>query len=141
MNNSNNYSTNKIQRILIVILAGMTAILGIWGTYNFLQNKKYRRTLELNYRQAVQETSTNLSNISTDLVKAMYCGTPAQLSQVSAKLWKEASSAKSAISTLPLAELHLDKTNQFLSQVGDYAMYLSQKTSKGQSIDMPRDLA
>lgn len=134
MNKPNNYSMSQIQRILIVILAGITAVLGIWGTYNFLQNRKYRKTLELNYKQAVQETSTNLSNISTDLVKAMYCGTPAQLSQVSAKLWKEASSAKSAISSLPLAELHLDKTNQFLSQVGDYAMYLSQKTSKGQTI-------
>jgi hypothetical protein len=90
--------------------------------------------MENGYRRAVQEAATNLSNISTDLVKGMYCGSPAQLSQVSAKLWKEASSAKSAISVLPVAELHLDKTNRFLSQVGDYAMVLSRKSANGQKL-------
>ncbi len=126
----------RISRILVAILAGMVAVIGLWGGYQYWKNIQYRRGMEMGYRRAVQEAAVNLSNISTDLVKGMYSGSPAQLSQVSAKLWKEASSAKSAISVLPVAELHLDKTNQFLSQVGDYAMYLSKKSANGQSLSM-----
>lgn len=123
-------------RLLVAILAGMVAVLGVWGGYTYWKNVQYRRGMELGYRMAVQEAATNLSNISTDLVKGLYAGSPAQLSQISAKLWKEASSAKSALSVLPVAELHLDKTHQFLSQVGDYALYLSRKTANGQNLTM-----
>lgn len=126
----------RLSRILVAILAGMVAVVGLWGGYNYWKNVQYRRGVETGYRRAVQEAAVNLSNISTDLVKGMYSGSAAQLSQVSAKLWKEAASAKSAISVLPVAELHLDKTNQFLSQVGDYAMALSKKSSNGQSLTM-----
>ncbi len=125
-----------VSRFLVALLAGMVAVLGVWGGYTYWKNVQYRRGMELGYRMAVQEAATNLSNISTDLVKGLYAGTPAQLSQISAKLWKEASSAKSAISTLPVAELHLDKTHQFLSQVGDYALYLSRKTANGETLTM-----
>ena len=130
----NDAKDGKISRILVAILAGMVAVIGLWGGYTYWKNIQYRRGMENGYRRAVQEAATNLSNISTDLVKGMYCGSPAQLSQVSAKLWKEASSAKSAISVLPVAELHLDKTNRFLSQVGDYAMVLSRKSANGQKL-------
>lgn len=125
-----------ISRFLVAVLAGMVAVLGVWGGYTYWKNVQYRRGLEQGYRMAVQEAATNLSNISTDLVKGLYAGSPAQLSQISAKLWKEASSAKSALSVLPVAELHLDKTHQFLSQVGDYALYLSRKTSNGETLTM-----
>lgn len=136
MNESREASMSGAGRVLIALLAGIAVVLGIWGGYTYWRNVQYRRTMEYGYRRAVQEASENLSNISTDLIKGMYAGTPAQLSQISAKLWKEAASAKSAISVLPVAELHLDKTNEFLSQVGDYAMYLSRKSSNGQSLTL-----
>ncbi len=134
MNESERSSPGRASRVLIFLLTGLTAALAIWGGYHYWRGSQYRRVVESGYRRAVQEAAVNLSNISTDLVKGMYSGTPEQLSQVSSKLWKEASSAKSAISVLPLAELHLDKTNQFLSQVGDYAMYLSRQSLSGQGL-------
>ena len=133
MNESEKSSAGRASRALIFLLAGLTAALAIWGGYHYWRSSQYRRVVESGYRRAVQEAAVSLSNISTDLVKGMYSGTPAQLSQVSAKLWKEASGAKSAISVLPLAQLHLDKTNQFLSQVGDYAMYLSRTSLSGEA--------
>ena len=136
MNESERSYMKRASHVLIILLAGLTTALALWGGYHYWRSNQYRRVVENGYRRAVQETAVKLSNISTDLVKGMYSGTPAQLSQVSAKLWKEASSAKSALSILPLAELHLDKTNQFLSQVGDYAMYLSRKSLNGQNLTM-----
>ncbi len=127
-------NVSRGERVLISLMAAVLVIVAVWGGYNYWQNMRYRSILETSYRRAVQEAALNLSNISTDLVKGMYTGTPEQLSQVSAKLWKEASSAKSAISVLPVAELHLDKTNEFLSQVGDYSMYLSRKALSGEKL-------
>ena len=134
MNESGKSSAERASKVLIFLLATITAAVAIWGGYHYWRSNQYRRVVESGYRRAVQQASVNLANISTDLVKGSYSGTPAQLSQVSSKLWKEAASAKSALSVLPLAELHLDKTNQFLSQVGDYAMYLSRKSGSGQGL-------
>lgn len=134
MNQSREASMGRVSRILIVLLTTLSAALAIWGGYYYWRSNQYRRMVETGYRRAVQEAAVNLSNISTDLVKGLYCGTPAQLSQVSAKLWKESASAKSAISVLPVAELHLDNTNEFLSQVGEYAMYLSRKSLRGEAL-------
>ncbi len=131
-----NMNEARASRVLIGLMATLLALVAIWGGYNYWQNTRYQRILENSYRRAVQQTSLDLNNISTDLVKGMYVGTPSQLSQVSAKLWKQASTAKSAISVLPVAELHLDKTNQFLSQVGDYAMYLSRKALAGETLTL-----
>ncbi len=125
---------SRASRVLVALLTGLLAAVAIWGGYNYWQNTRYQRILENSYRRAVQQASVDLNNISTDLVKGMYIGTPQQLSQVSSKLWKQAATAKSAISVLPVAELHLDKTNQFLSQVGDYAMYLSRKALAGETL-------
>ncbi len=127
-------NVSRGERVLISLMSAVLVIVAVWGGYNYWMNMRYRNILEVSYRRAVQEAALNLSNISTDLVKGMYTGTPEQLSQVSAKLWKEASSAKSAISVLPVAEIHLDKTNEFLSQVGDYSMYLSRKALSGEKL-------
>lgn len=115
----------SLGRVLVPILLVIVLILGIVGGYFGYQTMEYRKMTEVGYRRAVQEAADDLSNISSNLVKGMYAGTDAQLSQISSLLWKDASSAKAALSALPIAELHLDKTSRFLSQVGEYAMYLS----------------
>ena len=61
----------------------------------------------------------------------MYAGTSPQLSMISSKMWKESAAAKSALSSLPISGSTLENTNRFLSQAGDYAMYLSRKTASG----------
>ena len=50
---------------------------------------------------------------------------------ISSKMWKESAAAKSALSSLPISGSTLENTNRFLSQAGDYAMYLSRKTASG----------
>lgn len=122
-------SDGKTARILAPLLVVIVVVLGIWSGYTYLRNLEYKNMLSLSYRRAVQEASMNLSNISADLVKGMYASTPPQMSQISSKLWKESSTAKAALGSLPLAEMHLDNASRFLSQVGDYAMYLSRKVA------------
>lgn len=132
MNNDErkSYSSPYIIGFLTVLLV----VLGIWSGYSYLKSYRYKTQLENTYLRSIYETSTNVSNISSDLVKGLYAGTPTQMALISSKLWKEASSAKAAISVLPMAEMNLENTYRFLSQVGDYAMYLSKKSVSQQKI-------
>lgn len=121
-------------KTVIGFLLVLTVILAIWASYNHVQINRYRLTLQNTYLRAADLASENLSNLSSDLVKGMYAGTSPQLSMISSKMWQESSAAKSALSTLPVTDAVMENTNRFLSQAGDYAMYLSRKFASGQEL-------
>ena len=106
----------------------VTAVLGFW------QANKYRRQLEMTYLRSLEELSSYVADISSTLNKGVYAGSPAQMTSLSAKLWRDAGSAKASLSALPLEELDLTDTYRFLSQVGDYAMTLSRKVANSQEL-------
>lgn len=119
------------KRALIRIISFLAAVLLVAAGIAVQQHaaaRDYRLQLENTYARALGELSSYLANISADLEKGQYVGTPTQLSQMSARIWRESGGAKSALSSLPVSDLHMDNTYKFLSQVGDYAMALSQKS-------------
>ena len=93
--------------------------------------RDYRSQLENTYTRALGDLSSYLVNISNDLEKGRYVGTSEQFALMAARIWRESGGAKSALSTLPVSDLHMDNTYKFLSQVGDYAMALSKKAAAG----------
>ncbi len=111
--------------------AALVLVLGGLSAQHFTEAADYRRQLENSYARSLGELSSYLANLSTDLDKGQYIGTGVHLSQLSARIWKESGGAKSALSALPVSELHMDGTYKFLSQVGDYAMALSKKVAAG----------
>ena len=117
-------------KILVTLMLALSIILGVWAAYSHLSARAYRTALQNTYCRAADSAADNLANLSDDLVKGMYSGSSSQLSQICARLWKESAAAKSSLSALPL-ESTLSATNKFLSQAGDYAMYLSRKTANG----------
>lgn len=121
-------------KILFGILLALATGLAIWASYNHIQVNAYRDALQSTYYRAADLAADNLSNLSSDLVKGMYAGTSPQLSMISSKMWKESAAAKSALSSLPINSSTLENTNRFLSQAGDYAMYLSRKTANGEEL-------
>lgn len=98
------------------------------------ESKNQSRTIEYSYMRAVEDLSTAADNISSALSKGIYSGTPEMLENLSSKLWREASNAKIALSQLPVEELQLENTYKFLSQVGNYALAVSEKVSTGESL-------
>ena len=68
------------------------------------------------------------------LEKGVYANTAPQQQGIAAKLLKESSDAKIYLAELPLSYEELSNVNKFISQVGDFSLYLSGKISKGQEI-------
>ena len=84
--------------------AALVLVLGGLSAQHFTEAADYRRQLENSYARSLGELSSYLANLSTDLDKGQYIGTGVQLSQLSARIWKESGGAKSALSALALSK-------------------------------------
>lgn len=115
-------------------LSVLFLIMGGFVAKGYSQATNYRTKLEYTYQRALADLSDNVTQISTTLGKSVYAGTPAQLTQLSTRLVRDCDVAKSSLAQLPVSEFHLDGTNKFISQAGEYAQSLTKKLSYAQQI-------
>lgn len=120
-------------RVVSFSLAIVAALAGT-AIYQHARASQYHQVLEYNYQRSLSDLTDALSNISSTLEKEVYAGTDWQRANLSTQLWREATMAKSAMSSLPVSDFHLTSTYKFLSQVGEYAMALSKRASAGEEI-------
>ncbi len=116
--------------------AAAVAALGVRNAQLMNQQKNSSRALEYSYLRAVEDLSPAADNISNTLQKELYAGTADMHESLAAKLWRESSAAKAALSQLPVEELQLENTYKFLSQVGNYALSISEKARNGEEISI-----
>ncbi len=119
---------------VISFSVGIIAALLVFAGISYGREQRARRSLEYSYLRAVEELSLNLDNIRNNLEKGMYTNSISMLSNLSGKLCSDAATAKSALSQLPVQELNLEKTNLFLSQVGNYSKSLAEKCAQGEQL-------
>ena len=116
------------------IAAGIFALLlsvSIVLAKKHAQNLLY---LENQNRRAFTELTQSVRNIDVALSKAILTREPAILNQLSHEITANAAFAKSSLGQLPITDINLDKTQKYLAQVGDYTVYLAEKTQKNQSV-------
>lgn len=119
---------------MISFFVGITLALLVCLGILYGKEQQARRSLEYSYLRAVEDLSLNLDNIRNNLEKGMYTNSVSMLSNLSGKLCSDAATAKSALSQLPVQELNLEKTNLFLSQVGNYAKSLADRCAQGERL-------
>ncbi len=98
------------------------------------ENNRANLLLESGYLRAVEDLSTAADNLSLTLSKELCSASPEMQSKLAAELLSEAETAKAALLQLPVAQLELSGTYKFLSQVGNYAVYLADKSANGEKI-------
>ena len=128
-------SLRNMVRLITFFLAIVGILIAI-SLMNFNSAVIANRKLNYVYLRSIEELSTSTDNIKTSLSKGIYCGTPEQLASVSAKLWKDSANAKQALSNLPLEGIQIDNINRFLSQVGNYAVAVSEKAKDGEVLTL-----
>ncbi len=95
----------------------------------------YKNQLEISYQQSLTELAECLDSVNTDLTKSLYSNSAGEIYDLSRDLYAQCSTAKNAISRLPVSQMELNNTYKFLSQAGDYAQYIGQKIEKGEVIN------
>ena len=128
-------STRNFVRIISFTVVGIAVLISLI-IINYNNAQMATRKLNYVYLRSVEELSSSTDNIKTSLSKGIYSGTPEQLSSVATKLWRDSSTAKQALSGLPLDGVQVDNINRFLSQVGNYAISVSKKASEGEALTL-----
>jgi len=121
---------NLTKRGFIRILSYFTALcvfLGVGALINYQAAQRYRQSSEYGYQRALSDLSDSVSNLEVALEKGVYANTAPQQQGIAAKLLKESSDAKIYLAELPLSYEELSNVNKFISQVGDFSLYLSGK--------------
>lgn len=108
------------------LMSVVVVALGVFGTYEFFKAKAYKQGLEDTYNRAFFELTGYVDDIDTLLAKGMLATSAGEMATISQELSVQAAAAKSCLTQLPITEVRLDKTEKFLSQVGDYTYTLSQ---------------
>lgn len=123
-----------IPYIISAILFVISLILGIWLYFETQKVSMGERALETTYMRSLSELSEYVTNISETLEKIQYVGTSGQMQILSARLQKDSSAAKNALSAIPTGELDLGQINKLLSQAGNYTSSLANKLEYGEEI-------
>lgn len=120
-------------RILCFSILIPLALIGmVIVEYN--EAERFKAQVVNSYSGSLNRVSEGLSNITFMLEKGIYAASATQISSLSASIMKEAGTTKAAMSQLPLSGSEYAAINKFLSQVGDYSLYLSKKAISGDTI-------
>lgn len=114
------------KRIIYWIFSVTVVVLGVFGIYEYYNAGAYRQRLEDTYNRAFFELADYVDDIDTLLAKGMLVTSAGEMANLSSELSVQASAAKACLAQIPTTKVQLDKTEKFLSQVGDYTHTLSQ---------------
>ena len=101
--------------------------------YKRAEELSYHRNLE--YNRVFAELTEYVDDLEITLLKGQVVSTPMQMAKLSADLHSQASGAKANLALLPINGRNLEKTSEFLSQVGEYANCISEKMLRGERLE------
>lgn len=93
-----------------------------------------QRKVTSTYSKAAEDLASSCDSISSTLEKQLYSGSPDMQRALAADLCRDACNAKAALAQLPVSKLHLENTNKFLSQVGNYSVSLTKELKDGREM-------
>lgn len=96
--------------------------------------EKYKANLSRIYSGNMAQLNEAVYDVSAELQKIVYASTPKKMGKIAVNLSKRTAIAKSTLAALPTGQDELDTINKFLSQVSDYAAYLSGKATQNEEI-------
>ena len=113
----------KIISFLSVICIALTATSIIYG----VRANRMKLLLSAERERSLAELAEAIDAISVNLQKSLYCKTGKKLSESGNELYRLSTVAKDNLSELTDENEYTETIFRFLSQVGDYTLYLSEK--------------
>lgn len=128
---------NITKRMYIRIISFAAAVVIAGACFIIIAHNEItdlKKHISYGYSMNLSELDGSLYNISIALKKAQYASSATQFSTIAAELCSESTVAKNSMSQLPAQNSEFDSVGKFLSQVGDYTLYLSKKLIRGENI-------
>ena len=122
------------KRKAVIILSVLLAVSVIFSFAEHRRAKRLEYSRELEYNRVFSELTEYVDDLEISLLKGQIVSTPGQMAKLTADLYGQASAAKANLALLPLEGKQMEKTSEFLSQVGEYASCISEKMLHGEKI-------
>ncbi|AMX83080.1 germination protein YpeB [Geobacillus subterraneus] len=110
-----------VRNILLAALALAVIGTGYWGYREHLEKNAILIQAENNYQRAFHDLAYQIDLLHDKLGATLAMNSHASLSPALAEVWKIASEAHSDVGQLPLSLLPFNKTQEFLSQIGEFS--------------------
>lgn len=127
-----------MKKCLIILGITLSLVLAVTATALLVgekrTNKMYKTHIQNEYSRSLSELDSRLNNISVLLEKSVYVASSTKMPSFASQLFSEAELAKSALSQLPVNSHSFETLNRFLSQVGNFALSISDDTVNGKEI-------
>lgn len=123
----------------IFILSTILVLVTLFALFQYKRAEELSYRRELEYNRVFAELTEYVDDLQITLLKGQVVSTPMQMSKLSALLHSQASGAKANLAQLPINGRSLEKTSEFLSQVGEYANCISEKMLKGENLS-PKEI-
>lgn len=119
---------NSVRRIKIIwVLSALCVALFILTAMNSARIKELERETEIQRQKYLSELCESLDSMTVSLNKSLCTSTAEMLHKNGNDLSKQAAVAKVSLSGITDESIITDEIYKFLSQAGDYALYLSRK--------------
>lgn len=115
------------------LLLCAVVLLGAGTIYQSQQADGYRAQLLHTQNRAFYELVDSVKKLDATLEKGLHASTDDYYATLSGQIYANAAAAKAAVGQLTLSDTHLEQTEKFLSQVGDYSLSLAKQHTTGQA--------
>ena len=126
------------KRTLIRIFSFLLALLigvAVFGFKYYKRAKSFESEISYTYSRSLEEVNSSLNKINVALQKLPFISSASQITQLATDIYTEAKIAKQAFSQLPTGQSGYENINKFLSQVGNYTVFLAEKVIDGGEIN------
>ena len=127
-------SKRTLARIVTFLSAGVVALAVFTGTA-VAKAVEYGRKNEAMYQKNLAAAGEYLKDIDACVLKGIYSESVADQSSMCADIWMDAYEAKNAISSLPIADIDMEKCYTFLSKTAEYARATEKQIASGKKLD------
>jgi len=110
-----------IRGILIGVLTVAVIGTGFWGYQEHKEKNAILINAENNYQRAFHDLTYNVDLLHDKIGTTLAMNSRSSLSPALAEVWRITSEAHSAVGQLPLTLLPFNKTEEFLSNIGDFS--------------------
>lgn len=108
-----------IVAVAVVLAAGLIGT-GVWGYQENQQKNAITTQAENHYQRAFHELSYHMDLLHEKIGTALAMNSKTSLTPQMLDIWRLTSEAQSNLGQLPLAQLPFNKTEEFLSNIGDF---------------------
>ena len=112
---------------IISFLSVLCVVLGVCSIVYGTRASRLEIQLSQERERSLAELSEAIDSMKVSLQKSLYCSTGKKLGENGNELYRLSTVAKDSLSELTEENQHTETIFRFLSQVGDYTLYLSEK--------------